>query len=87
MFDIHIFCDGYYVDIFKAYFIVNNIEYLERDGLVFFVDTVDKFFNIVTGLHSFYTEHSKKGMDSIDFTIGLDEKGGYCVTPVRFAEY
>ena len=27
MWDIKVVCDGYYTDIFKAYFIVNNLEY------------------------------------------------------------
>ena len=88
MWDIKICCDTYYWDIFKAYFIVNNFDYVEReDGIVFYANTLDKFFIIVSGLNKFYHEHKKQGMESVDFTVSVDETGGYCLTPVRYAEY
>lgn len=87
MWDIRVCCGNHYLDIFKAYFIVNNISYEERNGIVFFVDTVDKLFNIVKGLDDFYHDHKKQGMYSIDFVINVDEDGTYCITPARFAEY
>ena len=87
MFDIKICCDKNYLDIFKAYVITNNFDYIERDGLIFYVDTVEKFFLISSGLHKFYEEHKKQGMESIDFTVSVDDNGQFCITPVRYAEY
>ena len=88
MWDIKIFCDKLYFDIFKAYFIVNNFDYTEyEDGIVFYANTVDKFFIIVSGLNKFYHEHRKQGMESIDFVVGTNDDGTYYITPVRFVEY
>ena len=88
MWDIKIECKNYYVDFFKSYFIVNNLDYTERDGcIIFYVDTVDKFFTVVTGLNKFFHEHRKPGMESFDFVVDIDESGDYCLTAVRYAEY
>ena len=88
MWDIKISCEKYYADIFKAYFIVNNFEYAEReDCIIFYANTVDKFFTVVAGLNKFYHEHRKRGMESFDFVVDIDESGDYCLTPVRYAEY
>ena len=89
MWDIKVICDGYYTDIFKAYFIVNNLEYkAEKDGIVFYVDTVDKFFTIIDSLNKFYHEHKTQHMESFDFVVSVDEdNGAYCVTPMRYGEY
>ena len=87
MWDIIIHCTNLYRDIFKAYFIVNDIDYTEKeDGLVFYADSVEKFFNIVSGLNEFYHSHSKRGMETLHFAVSVDEMGTYCITPVRFAE-
>ena len=85
MWDIKICCDTYYRDIFKAYFIVNDFDYAEQeDGIVFYADGLDNFFTVVNGLDDFYHEHKKVDMESIDFVINAG--GGYCITPMRYAE-
>ena len=89
MWDIKIVCSdhSYYMDIFKAYFIVNNIDYsVIEKNIIFYVDTVDKFFKVVGDLNIFYHEHRKQGMESIDFVVSVDA-GNYCVIPARYAEY
>ena len=60
MWDIKICCDKYYRDIFKAYFVVNNFDYIEReDGIVFYANTIDKFFIVIEFFMNIYFKREK----------------------------
>ena len=65
-------CEKYQLDVIRAYFIVNNIEYSVRNGsLVFYASTVDTLFNVVHGINEFYANHRKQGFDDLWLAVDI----------------
>ena len=89
MWDIKIACEycPEIIDILKAFFISNDIPYEVRDdNVVFFADTVNKFFDVAKNMNKFYDAHKPKGYCDYNFSIECDTED-YALRPIRYGEW